>query len=185
MEQKCKSGAPVRKSCFHIKYKGWKKKKKGKLGFPPNGWSGLESLLNISRKEGRGEEKPEGEEERTEGGREVGFPLPGFHLNALGSCKINPDAPVSAAASLPVLVDCLSWHIGLFFLPFFLNKRIKLIDKLCGHWEDWYAIGKSFLNRVKVLKVNPSRICGAPITIVKVAPKLSSNEMHILTQKSL
>lgn len=38
---------------------------------------------------------------------------------------------------------------------------------------------------MKVVEVNPSRICGALTTIVKVASKLSSNEMHILTQKFL
>lgn len=74
MEQKCKSGTTVRKLCFHIKYKGWKKREKMKLGFfTPNGWSGLESLLNISRKEGRREGKMEGEEEGTEGVRERGL----------------------------------------------------------------------------------------------------------------
>lgn len=128
MEQKCKSGTPVRKSCFHIKYKDEKRKKKAKLG-----WSGLECLLNISRKEGRGEEEPEEKGERTEGGRGVGFPLPGFHLNAHGSCKINPDARVSVVTKLAYacrLSQPTDWDS---FLPFFLNKRIKLINKLCGH----------------------------------------------------
>lgn len=110
-----------------------KGKKKAKLGFPPNGWSGLESLLNISRKEERGEEKLEGEEKGTEGGREVGFLLPGFHLNAHGSCKIKPDARVSAVSKLACVCRLSQLTGWASFLLFFLNRRIKFIDKLYGH----------------------------------------------------
>lgn len=61
-----------------------KEKKNSEVRFSPQ-WLVRIRFTSEHFKEGRGEEKPEkqeGEEEETEGGREVGFPLPGFHLNA-------------------------------------------------------------------------------------------------------
>lgn len=127
MEQKCKSGTTVRKLCFHIKYKGWKKREKNEARFFHPQWLVRIRVTSQHFKEGREKRRENGgrggRNRRSQGKRAF------LYLDFIYMFMEPERLILMCASTVSERLQLTHWFS---FLLSFFNKRIKLTDKLCA-----------------------------------------------------